>query len=677
MNRQSLPLLATLIVAVAAGVGGTIWLTSSQPTADPTTSGQHVTTAPDQPRSPTAVNGGPGSAGEPAKRDPASVAHPVASERSTTRSVAYSFAQYDKRPDGYVGTAVCAECHEGRHHSYLQTHHSRSLSDSLQNEPTDMTLVHRPSQRSYQVLSPDEQLTHRESLFFGSPDRRVPTAELPVCYVMGSGAFAKGYLLADRDYMLQSPVTWYVAGNKYEMAPGYEGKNHFGLTRVINDECLYCHAGLVSPRSDNPHRPAIHELAIGCERCHGPGQEHTALYRGLADGKIQQPSTDFDSKIVHPAQLDRRERESICTQCHLHGDVVVDAPGKRVWDFLPGSDFAQTRLHYKDDAPDDLTSVFTGHVDQMWQSRCYTQSKTLTCMTCHPSHQSDAPGDLIAWRRDQCSECHGDDNGCHIELSERLAAEQNNCIACHMPTVASEVPHTSTTNHWIAVYESGKPRGTEIAKKKQSLRRVQPDPNLVAQQLQRMDLLAEAYWWIDRKQGGGATLVQADDLTIRVGKLLRDDAGDGEIHSILARIARIAAERLADQPDQKAAETRWWTDAAEHARKAIEIEPRPLRARESALEVLGNQLMWSGDYADAVKTWTELTQMRRAAPDWYNLGLCLARVRRMSDAEKALREAIRIDGTYAPAYKSLSILYQTIDPATAQRMAQMAQMLSQ
>ena len=61
---------------------------------------------------------------------------------------------------------------------------------------------------------------------------------------MGSGAFAEGYLLGDGDYLLQSPVTWYAGSGQFGMAPNYDTKHQLGFSRMIHDECLFCHAGL-------------------------------------------------------------------------------------------------------------------------------------------------------------------------------------------------------------------------------------------------------------------------------------------------------------------------------------------------------------------------------------------------------------------------------------------------
>ncbi|MBW2494383.1 MAG: acyltransferase family protein [Deltaproteobacteria bacterium] len=60
-----------------------------------------------------------------------------------------------------------------------------------------------------------------------------------------------------------------------------------------------------------------------------------------------------------------------------------------------------------------------------------------------------------------------------------------------MPSIGTEVPHTSTTNHWIAVYESGKPRGSDSSSEQS------PDEIVLRRARPLLDLLYEHYWRIE------------------------------------------------------------------------------------------------------------------------------------------------------------------------------------
>ncbi len=593
-------------------------------------------------------------------------------------SPVFAFAQYDRKPAGYAGTAQCAGCHEDEHRSYLLTHHSQSLRevDPL-GEGRGQTLAHPPSKESYDVLADRGILWHRQWRHFSdAPGDRMKLSEFPVCYVMGSGAFGKGYLLGDGDYLLQSPVTWYAGNDDLGMAPGYDRVFHVGMTRVITAECMYCHAGLLTQRNENPYHLAIHELSIGCERCHGPGEAHVQLYRELESGELEAPADEIDPQIVHPGKLDRRRLESICGQCHLHGDIVVYPPGGQVWDFVPGEDFAETRLHYKHDKPGDFKDSFTGHFDQMWQSECYLQSETLTCVTCHNPHRQEPVVDQVEWRRQQCNACHEADRHCGLPLDQRLERAENNCIECHMPSIESDVPHTSTTSHLIAVYESGKPRGIEPAAT-ESIRRVEVSLLVSDQLSQRAEAIAEAAWAVQRAREGEYDWLDAPSLDDGLLKVLEVNPDDAYAHSMLSRVYRLKADRLAatGTPSDDIRLAELWDKVARHAKTALPLEKRPVGAREVALQALAHQQIHAEDYAAAARSLAELVQMRRSAVDWYNLGLCYGKLRRSSDAEKAFRQAIRLDGTYVAPYRSLSILYRRVNPAASRQLAEISQRL--
>ena len=355
-------------------------------------------------------------------------------------------------PDGFAGTKSCQECHRDRYQTYAQTSHSRSLQEySVDQLPkTNNRLEHKKSKREYEVSVQVDQARHLEFLHLdpSDPDKRLPLANLPISHVMGSGSFAQAYLLKDGDFLMQSPVTWYVADNSYGMAPGYDAPVHRGCNRLIEDQCLYCHVGLVSLQK--PQTPEILEHAIGCERCHGPSAAHANFHQTAFDDGASIPD---DARSVDPSSLNRTALESICAQCHLDSDVVVYNGDRDLWDFRPGEDFALTRIAYKVDAEGD--DPFAGHFDQMWQSKCYQKSETMTCVTCHDPHHDEPDKDLVRLRRNQCASCH-EPESCTEPIDARLQKNDNSCVACHMPSMASRAVHSATTNHRIGIF-----RGTD------------------------------------------------------------------------------------------------------------------------------------------------------------------------------------------------------------------------
>jgi hypothetical protein len=92
--------------------------------------------------------------------------------------------------------------------------------------------------------------------------------------VLGSGRQAFAFLIERDGFLFESPITWYAAERKWQLSSSYERRNYH-FDRPIREDCLFCHSNRVDrdPTALNCYRPPIfHGYAIGCERCHGPGE---------------------------------------------------------------------------------------------------------------------------------------------------------------------------------------------------------------------------------------------------------------------------------------------------------------------------------------------------------------------------------------------------------------------
>ena len=127
--------------------------------------------------------------------------------------------------------------------------------------------------------------------------RTIARTEGEVQFTLGSGRQGTAYLIDHDGFLFESPITWYSRKERWDLSPGFEGTNYH-FDRPINRNCLFCHANRVEtrPGSINGYRvPIFQGHAIGCERCHGPGELH--LERpALVDGK--------DTTIVNPIDLE-------------------------------------------------------------------------------------------------------------------------------------------------------------------------------------------------------------------------------------------------------------------------------------------------------------------------------------------------------------------------------------
>lgn len=602
-------------------------------------------------------------------------------------------------PDRFVGSQTCKECHLDRWETYRETSHSRSLRAVSQDpdQPVmrtgDAVITHAASKRTYDVHVSDGVVHHREYLHFipddqtpAATDVRMKLADLPVQWIMGSGTFAEAYLLRDDDgHLLQSPVTYYSHVDEFGMAPGYDRDDHNGLTRIIDQQCMFCHAGLLADVDPDKvgatNFPRVAELAIGCERCHGPGADHASLFQSIAPETER--GTIADSKIVNPNKLDRVALDAICAQCHLQGTLVVSAPGKTVWDFRPGEDFAKTRVSYEIDGYRKKT--FVGHFDQMWQSKCYTQSETLACISCHDPHHEGVQSELDVFYREKCFTCH-DDQSCGVTLPTRMEKKNNDCIACHMPVIDSEVAHAATTNHRIGIHSDAAINGNAIAAATASkrpsdtggqatLRRLTtPDQKFTLAESDRLESLAQAFWvlsGVGRSEDPEDFVNALVDCDQRLNGLMQTYPQWKDEVWVLLTLAQVN-KGIAETTAQMISPEKHngiWQRVEDLCVRAVRTGKADGYQRLEIAAVLAAKNHAVGDLPRAVAAYLEcIAGGRREESDQYNLALCAAQIGDKAMADRSLRTAIKWNGAYPQPYRSMSILYQPVNPQVAKQM---------
>ena len=158
---------------------------------------------------------------------------------------------------------------------------------------------------------------------------------------------------------------------------------------------------------------------------------------------------------MDPNRLEPALREAVCQQCHLEGEARVLRLGRGLNDFRPGmplDDFWAVFVHA---APAGEPAKAVGHVEQMYESRCYRQSpadRKMGCTSCHNPHEAVAPENRVAYFRGRCLQCHAPPaTACRVpEATRRATRADDSCIACHMPRAATaDIVHTAATDHRI------------------------------------------------------------------------------------------------------------------------------------------------------------------------------------------------------------------------------------
>ena len=591
-HRRSRRVFVVVVIGLAASLTWALW------------GGRHETPDPGQTRTP----------------------HPKTPQPAVIPPLALSDSPFlnTTKAASYVGSESCEECHVDEHASYLHTTHSRAFNDvHVENEPADDAFLHALSGRRYEVYRDGQTLRHRETL--DDPQgRELARSDYALKYLIGSGAHTRSYLVEADGFLVESPITWYSSKQDWAMSPGYDRPAHWGFERAVTTGCLICHVGRAAPVEGSYQRAVVHEQAIGCESCHGPGSLHVKARHAEEETGEEQTGEEFDPTIVNPKRLSRQLQEDICAQCHLRADATVTVRTRQLSDFRPGLPLTDVRIDYRIRASEAQMKV-VGHVEQMWLSPCYQNTKTFTCAPCHNPHQKAPVKNPPEVYNRKCAECHEND-ACGMELFERLKRSQaDSCIFCHMPQVETDLPHVAFTHHRVGVHRdragasSAPPVIGELEPFGDVSRHSAPD-------LRRS--LGLAYLEAAAKQPNASA---HHTYRARGAQLLQqvqaEGANDPDVASALARL-------------------HWEENDVE---RAIAIAQAALRSpdlstegRVNALFVLGDSYARTGRPEQAIPVLEELTGLRRHSEDWLLLGLARRDRRELEKSLEALRKSAEI-----------------------------------
>jgi Tfp pilus assembly protein PilF len=303
---------------------------------------------------------------------------------------------------------------------------------------------------TYRMLERDGRFYQRQFVLDGEGNE-FAIDEYELVYVVGSNNHSRGYVTLRDGKLFQAPVCWDPTKEFWMFCPGFEFQNdHFG--REISESCIFCHNGrveLVEGERNLYHEPLA--MGIGCERCHGPGEEHVSVRTDPVDpwGDPGQP----DPTIVNPARLPDQPRLQVCFQCHL-GDtsatVRVVRHGRSLSEFRPGMLLTDLLVPFRYEQQTVSSYSLVSQADRMILSRCYLESDAgLECLTCHNPHIPvyEKPRSEF---RDNCMICH-DREACATTDAARGATDPvDDCVACHMRRAEpNDRKHSLFIDHWI------------------------------------------------------------------------------------------------------------------------------------------------------------------------------------------------------------------------------------
>jgi hypothetical protein len=326
----------------------------------------------------------------------------------------------------YVGSKVCAECHEHEARTQLATPMAHAL------EPASGCGLLASGRR---LEFADGPYVHRLTREGGRPVYTVTDGKRaisePVLYCFGQGEVGQTYVFMRGGKLYESRVSYYRGIDGLDITVAHPRlpptSLEDALGRPVGREeargCFGCH----SPEAVGKDELRVEgfDPGVTCESCHGPGERHVLAAR----------RKDLrDPQVFNPGDLSAQElSQEFCGSCHVSFEQAMIMPRQG------GANNIRFQAY----------RIFNSPGHRGGDAR-------ISCVACHDPHRDVERG---ASRYDsKCLACHASDpkqpktkerpaNACPVARAE--------CAKCHMPKVELPDAHARFTDHWIRTVRPG------------------------------------------------------------------------------------------------------------------------------------------------------------------------------------------------------------------------------
>ena len=327
----------------------------------------------------------------------------------------------------FVGSESCWECHSTIYERHAATSHY--LSSALADTTSIKGSFKEENNFYYLNDSVKIKLVIEESSIYQlvlNEASNIEMAKLKIDVVIGSGTKGQSYLTWKDNELYQLQTSYFKPTDSWTNSPGMDAER-IGQRRPVNSKCLECHTTFAKSTAlyglGNEYDKSKIIYGIDCERCHGPSMEHVIAHRN-------NPSYDTAKFMIVYDTLIREDRMGMCALCHSGVRSIV----KPAFSFLVGDHLKEYSL------PDTLIPIgkvdVHGNQDELLRgSKCFKQTDTMDCMTCHDSHTNQRGN--TSYFSSKCIGCHQTSE--LVCAEDKLAVErfENDCITCHMPLAPS------------------------------------------------------------------------------------------------------------------------------------------------------------------------------------------------------------------------------------------------
>jgi hypothetical protein len=359
------------------------------------------------------------------------------------------------KENAIAGSQTCRKCHARIYDLYLQNPHHETSHDITS---SDVTPGHHPDTNAFIFNDRLKIVVEKRGRYMYQvaylDGKETISRRFDIAIGSGKRGYTYGYW-ADKK-LKQLPLSFYTVVNKWANSPGFPTDLVY-YERPIGSRCLECHASFIDRENVNTSGTTITEeldrksliYGVDCERCHGPAGKHVQFH--IDSSEVRKPKY-----IVRYTSLTRQQKVDACAVCHSGTDVEQTRstfgfkPGDKLRDYYDAG--ASAVVHHEAD-------VHGSHTQLMQQSKCYIKSNSMTCNSCHNTHEN-IKGNLAIYSQ-RCMSCHKEPAHSKATLAKGIL--KDNCVDCHMPRQASKLisfqtagsgdatPYMMRTHH-IAIY---------------------------------------------------------------------------------------------------------------------------------------------------------------------------------------------------------------------------------
>lgn len=360
--------------------------------------------------------------------------------------------------ESYTTAEKCVSCHKEIYDSHLKTAHY------LTGQPAEEKFIRGSFEKgkngySYSPLI-SLSMQKRDSSFyqvayFKGEEKKAMRFDM----VIGSGVMGQSFLTWRNNQLYQLPITYFTAADQWSNSPGFPNEKVL-IDRPATARCLECHISYAEGTSGSPLEPIEFDrnkiiYGVDCQKCHGPAAKHVEY-------QTHHPEEKAAKYIVNPSKLSRSQQVDICALCH-GGNIQKTRPS---FEFTAGKDlsdyFTIDTLHnYVLNSSN--VDVHGNQVGLLKASKCFRMSLSMTCSTCHNTHENERGKTELFSQR--CMSCHNTaDEKFKTATHSQISSIEKNCIDCHMPAQPSksiavflqgeETPRASLLrSHFISIYQ--------------------------------------------------------------------------------------------------------------------------------------------------------------------------------------------------------------------------------